>query len=165
MQAEKQESGTLAQWIVLMLGGQAYALLVSAIQEIIRVPPVTPVPGAPECVEGVFNLRGRVVPIVDLARRLGLPSRERTKSSRVIIIQSGQRAVGLLVDAVTEVIDMGPDDWDAAGDILSGLPHAECFVGVSRVAERLLMALDLDRLLVLTATLAEATPEALPSHG
>lgn len=167
MKGEALETGALAQWIVFTLDAQAYALQVERVQEIIRVPVITPVPGSAACVEGVFNLRGRVVPIMDLAKRLGLAPQAHSKTTRVIIVQIGSRAVGLLVDAVTEVIGVRAHEWSAAGEILTGLPRSECFVGVRRLETGLLLALDLERVLTLTeqAALERAIAEAPARHG
>jgi purine-binding chemotaxis protein CheW len=138
-------STTPRQWVAFGLGREDYAVTVSSVQEIIRLPAITPVPSAPSHIEGVINLRGRILPIMDLGRRLGLEVRPRTKASRVIVASAGGRLVGLLVDAVREVIELTADDIDPAADVIGELRHAALFLGVARRDDRLLLALDLDR--------------------
>jgi purine-binding chemotaxis protein CheW len=143
-----------AQWVTFRLGQEEYAVPVADVQEILRVPAITPVPASPAFVEGVVNLRGRIVPIIDLAVRLGLPPGQEGRSRRVIVSHAGPSAVGLLVDVVTDVLPVMARSVEAAPAFLAALPHAACFHGVARWGDRLLLLLDLAR--VLTAEEDEA---------
>lgn len=139
--------GTLVQLVTFRLGDEEYAVDVAQVQEIVRLVAITPVPRAPEHVEGVINLRGRIVPVVDLAVRLGLPKRERSASSRIVITQVGERTVGMLVDAVSEVLRLSTSAIEAAPDLLKASLSHDFFTGVGKIEERLLILLDLPRVL------------------
>ena len=98
------QSFTDAQVVVLRVQGGDYAVPINRVQEIVRVPEITRVPHAQAGVEGVINLRGRVLPVVDLASRLGLGITERARSARVVVVDGGTESIGLLVDGVSEVL-------------------------------------------------------------
>lgn len=107
--ARRRDSGSkpveLLQLLSFEIGGAPYALPVERVREIVRIRPITPVPRMPEDVRGVISLRGEIVQVVDLRRRLGLERVEPNRKSRVIVVHGGDgRVAGLLVDAVTEVL-------------------------------------------------------------
>jgi purine-binding chemotaxis protein CheW len=145
-----QEAGAgeeLCQFVACRIGSEEFALDVLSVQEINRVAEITRVPKAPSHVEGVINLRGRIIPVLNLRRRFGLPDIERTARSRIVVVSVRQRLVGLAVDSVEEVlriprsaIEPPPAVGTAAG--------AEYTQGVGRVHDRLLIVLDLPRLLM-----------------
>lgn len=96
---------TLRQLLAFEVGGAAYAVLVESVREIVRIRPITPIPRVSEDVRGVIALRGEVVQVVDLRRRLGLASIEPTRASRIVVVhQDDGRVSGVLVDAVREVL-------------------------------------------------------------
>jgi purine-binding chemotaxis protein CheW len=137
----------LCQFVVCRVGSEEFALDVLSVQEIDRMAEITRVPKAPPHVEGVINLRGRIIPVLNLRRRFGLPDIERTARSRIVVVSVRQRVVGLAVDSVEEVlciprsaIEPPPAVGTAAG--------AEYTQGVGRVHDRLLIVLDLPRLLM-----------------
>jgi purine-binding chemotaxis protein CheW len=136
-----------AQWVAFHLGAEEYAVPITEVQEIIRVPTIARVPAAPPFVAGVINLRGRIVPVVDLALRLGLASGEAGRARRVVVTHVGSITVGLLVDGVTEVLALSQQHIEAAPTFLEAVPHAACFQGVAKWAGRLLMLLELGRVL------------------
>ncbi len=132
--------------VVFHLDREEYAVPIAAVREIVRVTDVTRVPHAPAHIRGVMNLRGRILPVVEIRTRLGLTSAELTPRSRVVVVEVQQRTVGLLVDAVAQVTRIGerlvaapPEEVRNAG--------AEAVTGVARVGDRLLVLLDLERLL------------------
>lgn len=141
------DSVSLVQWVTFRLGEEEYAVDVAQVQEIVRLVAITPVPRAPAHVEGVINLRGRIVPVVDLAMRLGLPKRDRTTATRIIITQVGDRTVGMLVDAVSEVLRLPSSAIEGAPDLLKASLNHDFFTGVGKLEERLLILLDLPRVL------------------
>lgn len=89
--------------VIFELNGQRYGLPILEVQEIMRMVPVNPVPYASEYLEGVINLRGRVIPVLNLSRRLGLPGKERDGETRIIVVEQGGRKIGMIVDRVLEV--------------------------------------------------------------
>jgi purine-binding chemotaxis protein CheW len=95
--------------VIFALGEEEYGVGIASVDSIIKLQPITSVPRAPSFVEGVTNLRGKVLPVIDLRRRFGLPETEATRESRIVVAELDGSAVGMLVDAVSEVLDV-PDD-------------------------------------------------------
>ncbi len=144
------ETARTVQYLGFSLAEELYAIELLRIREIIEHLPITRVPGMPPPVLGVINLRGRVVPVVDLAVKLGLGPRPLTRWTCFIIVdaqQDGERVpLGLLVDSVSEVLDLGAGDIQPPPAFGTRL-GADCLRGVGRQQERFLLLLDLDRLL------------------
>ena len=136
----------LQQVVVFDLSGETYALDILHVHEIIRIQPVTPVPGAPEYIEGLINLRGRVVPVVDLRKRFGLRTREIGDRSRIIVVQVSDDIVGVVVDAVSEVITVSPDLVEPAARVVTGL-DAEYIRTIAKVEGHLVAVLNPDKIL------------------
>lgn len=104
------EAAELLHLIGFQLAGTPYAVRVENVREIVRMRPITPVPRVAECVRGVISLRGEMVQVVDLRRRLGLPALEPTRASRIVVVHvSDGRVAGLLVDEVREVLHVPAD--------------------------------------------------------
>jgi len=116
------------------------------VQEIIRTMEITKVPRAQDFVEGVINLRGKVIPIIDLRRRFGLPSRQHDKYTRIIVIELYDIIVGFVVDSVSEVLRIPASTVEPPPSVVSGV-EAEYIKGVGKLQDRLLILIDLDRLL------------------
>lgn len=127
------------------IGPEEYAIDILSVQEIIRVVEITKVPKAPHYVEGVINLRGKVIPIVDLRSRFGLPPAERTKETRIIVVDVGRMIMGLIVDAVSEVLRVPLHLIEPPPSGRQG--PMEFHKGVGKLDGRLLILLDLDRML------------------
>src|SRR5437763_16976232 len=102
--AKPAAGGDEQQLVVFELGAELYGVEIARVHEIIRLQAVTRVPRSPAFVEGVINLRGKVIPVVDLRRRFGLPSAEHTRSSRIVVVEIGDQVVGIVVDGVSEVL-------------------------------------------------------------
>lgn len=137
------------QLVVFSVGKELYGVGIDSVQEIVRVPDVTEVPDAPLFLEGVINLRGKVIPVIDLRRRLRLQGKEKTKSTRVLVTENegGKGAlVGLLVDSVSEVRKVRPDDLEAPPEMVSAV-GVEYITGVVKLEEKLIILLDLKRVL------------------
>jgi purine-binding chemotaxis protein CheW len=132
--------------VVFSIGKELYGVAIDAVHEIVKVPEITQVPDAPAFLEGVINLRGRIVPVVDLRKRLRLDSKEKTKSSRVLITEHEGRLVGLLVDAVSEVLKIQPDAVEPPPDMISSI-GVEYITGVAKAAARLIILLELGKVL------------------
>ncbi len=101
------------QLVVFRMGKELYGVGIDSVHEIVKVPDITEVPDAPAYLVGVINLRGKIIPVVDLRKRLNLDGRERTKASRVLITENEGRLIGLLVDAVSEVLKVAPEAVEA----------------------------------------------------
>ena len=131
------------QVVVFELAEECYGVDIGAVQEIIRVPAITPVPRAPEYVEGVINLRGHVIPVIDLRRRFALPAASRDRNARIIVLRVAGQTVGAAVDAVTEVLRIPADVVESPGAVLGS--GAAPLRGIAKVDARLIILLDLDR--------------------
>ena len=145
VEAEQEE--TRLQLVSFFLGTEEYALDILDVQEILRTRQATRVPGSPAFLQGVVNLRGRIVPVVDLRLRLGMPRAEQTEETRVIVVDPGEGAVGLCVDRMSEVLGIGASSVRPAPAELDAAAGREYVRGVAKLGDRLLILLDLDRLL------------------
>ncbi len=134
------------QVVVFCISKEFYSVPIDVVQEIVKVPEVTSVPDAPDFFEGVINLRGKIVPLVDLRKRLRLPSAERTKSSRVLVAENGGRVIGLLVDAVSEVRKLPAEAVEPPPEMIAAV-GIEYITGVAKAGERLLIFLDIKKIL------------------
>lgn len=135
----------LCQFVTCRVGREEFALDVLSVQEINRMVEITRVPKAPAFVEGVINLRGRIIPVLDLRRRFGLPEIERTARSRIVVVSIRQRVVGLIVDSVEEVLRIPRSAIEPAPTVGTAVA-AEYIQGVAHAHDRLLSVLDLARL-------------------
>jgi len=135
------------QMAVFRVGQEEYAIDIMQIMEIIRPQKVTRIPNAPAVVEGVINLRGKVVPIIDLRKRFGSdPAKSDPKRVRVIILRLSRRVIGAVVDEVTEVVFMKSGQIETTPDAVKGL-DTEYLKGVGKHGDRLIVVLDIDRIL------------------
>jgi purine-binding chemotaxis protein CheW len=133
------------QIVVFALGGERYGLEIATVFEIIRQQPITAVPQAPASVEGVINLRGRIIPVVDLRGRFGLPPAAASSSSRVVVCDANGLRVGLIVDAVSEVL-MIPDSAIEPTPAIAVGGNTEYVRGVAKLGEQMIILLDLNHL-------------------
>lgn len=134
------------QLVSFLLGGEEYAVDIGFVQEIIRLQEITRVPEAPEFVEGVINLRGRVIPVLDLRKRFRLPAGEDRARMRIVVVSSAGRMVGLIVDAVREVLTLPTAAIEPPPPVVSGIGK-EYLKGIGKRKDRLLILLDLSRVL------------------
>ncbi len=134
------------QIVIFSIGKEFYGVPISSVSEIVRVPDVTAVPDTPGFFEGVVNLRGRIVPVIDLRVRLRLPRTERTRSSRILVIDHSGRAIGLLVDSVTEVRKLPVETVERPPEMISAV-GIEYITGVAKARERLIIFLDVTKIL------------------
>lgn len=126
--------------------GEEYGVQISQVYEIVRVEGVTKVPNSPPYMEGVINLRGRVLPVLNLRKRLNLSAKEIDKESRIMVTEVGGKVIGLLVDSVSQVIKV-PAGFveNAPAEVLE--VDTDYIIGVGKLKERLIILLDLDKLL------------------
>jgi purine-binding chemotaxis protein CheW len=133
------------QVVLCRLGREFYGLDIGSVYEIIRFHTSTAVPNAPAFVDGVINLRGRIVPVMDLSSRFGLPRTEATGSTRIIVAGTDGRRVGLVVDAVTEVLMLSDDAVEATPDVVFD-PDSTYIRGIAKLSNQLVILLDLSAL-------------------
>jgi purine-binding chemotaxis protein CheW len=141
--------GAEQQYVVFRMVGQLYGASINVVREVNYLTPVTRLPNTPPYVEGVIDLRGEVLPVVDLRGRLGLPAREGgDQEARLLILNLGDRSAALVVDGVDQVLNLG-DEEIIAPDAHVTLAGKDYVTGVARSGEKLVVLLDLERLMIL----------------
>jgi len=130
------------------LGREEYGVDVRLVQEIIRVTEITQVPRAPEFIKGVINLRGRIIPVVDLKRKLRLGDVEVLRQSRIVVVKIKERLIGLLVDGASQVLKVPVSTIEAAPDEVMEI-DATAIRGVAKLTGRLIILMDLNKTLAL----------------
>lgn len=144
------DAGERAQYLSFSLGGGEYGVGILKVKEILQYETVTRVPSTPRSVRGVINLRGQVVPVIDLAAKFGLPETEVSRLTCILIVEArldGQPAVvGVMADAVQEVIELGPGDVEPAPAFGTAV-RVDFLLGVGKVGKRFVLLLDLDRVI------------------
>jgi len=141
----EESSGVVLQLVSFQLGYEVFAIDILGVQEIIRLVEITQVPNAPHYVEGVVNLRGKVIPIISLRARFGLPATEPTKDTRIVVVEVAQVILGFIVDSVEEVLRLPEECIEPLPSTGRGGAE-ECHRGVGRVNGCLVMLLDLELL-------------------
>lgn len=142
----KKSDDTLLQLVTFSIGEEEFGVDILRVQEIIRTMEITKVPRAQAFVEGVINLRGKVIPIIDLRRRFGLPGKPFDKNTRLIVIEMSGMIVGFVVDAVSQVLRIPASTVEVPPAVVAGV-DSEYISGVGKLQDRLLILLDLDKLL------------------
>jgi purine-binding chemotaxis protein CheW len=133
------------QLVVFEVADESFGIDINAVQEIIRLQQITEVPRAPMHVKGVINLRGKVIPVVDLREKLGFMQGEETKSSRIVVVDIAGTTVGMIVDAVTEVLRIGSEQVEAPSSIIES--YEQYLRGIGKIDNRLILLLDLEKVL------------------
>ncbi len=135
-----------AQLVAFRVGREEFGVDVKKVEGVIAAVDVTRMPRAPEFVEGIINLRGQIIAVIDLARRLNIESEERGPATRIVVVEAGEVKVGLIVDS-PEVININVDDIEASPVIASSDIESSFIKGVVKLDDRLLILLDVDRVL------------------
>lgn len=143
---EAGDSREMLQIVSFKLGAEEFAIDILLVQEINRIVDITMVPKAPAFVEGVINLRGKIVPILDLRKRFGFPKADTTDQSRIIVVDVQGRVLGLVVDSVSEVLRIPAHILDPPPSLMAGV-SASYIKGVGKIQDRLLILLDLGKVL------------------
>ncbi len=151
---EKQQmnsgSDALLQVVSFDLGDEVFAIDIFQVQEIIRMIEITKIPNTPDFVEGVINLRGKVIPVVDLRKRFHLPVKEENPQERIIVAKVNNKPVGMIVDEVSEVLRFSKETVESAPALLSKDIDSQAIAGVAKTNDRLLILLDLDNFLTVS---------------
>ncbi|MGH9903156.1 MAG: chemotaxis protein CheW [Pyrinomonadaceae bacterium] len=138
--------------VTFRVGTELFGVPISAVQEIVRVPAIARIPQSPAFVEGVSNLRGRIITVVDMRKRLGHKvseagaGGERDRRSRILVVEAGGRLVGVIVDEVTEVLRLAEDRVEAAPPMVAKLDN-QYINGVGKLDEDLLILIDIEKIL------------------
>jgi purine-binding chemotaxis protein CheW len=136
--------------VTFRVGTELFGVPIAKVQEIVRVPAIARIPQAPDFVEGVINLRGRVITVVDMHKRLSramtVEGRERDRKSRILVVEVEGRLVGVIVDEVREVIKLQPEQVEAAPPMVAGLSN-QYINGVGKLPDDLLVLVDIEKIL------------------
>lgn len=128
------------------VGRETYGVPITSLHEIVRVPEITAVPDAPEYMEGVINLRGKIVSVIDLRKRLGEKKITSTRRNRILVVEHRGKLSGLIVDSASEVLKIPATDVEASPASLSE-ESSNCVTGLGKYNGRLIVLLDMSRLL------------------
>jgi len=151
-------AGAEMQLVVFELGDESYGVDISRVQDINRMQEITEIPHAPESVVGVINLRGRVIPVIDLRKRFGLPEAVHTKDTRIVVVHLEGNLIGVIVDAVSQVLRIPADIVEPPSPVLAGV-DSKYLRGIAKLDDKLVILLDLD--FVLSRREQEAISEVL----
>jgi purine-binding chemotaxis protein CheW len=147
----KSELNELLQLVSFELNGEEYGIDILSVQEINKMTQITKVPNSPTFVEGVINLRGRVILVIDLRTRLNIEKKEHDKDTRIIVVEIKKRTIGFIVDAVNEVLRIPVNVTEAPPELVSGI-DSEFIKAVGKLEDRLLILIDLEKILSATET-------------
>ncbi|GAB4185038.1 MAG: chemotaxis protein CheW [Calditrichia bacterium] len=136
----------IIQLVSFKVGEEEFGVNILQVHEINRMTEITRVPKAPDFVEGVINLRGKIIPIIDLRKRFELPTKERDKDTRIVVVEISGQTIGFVVDSVSEVLRLPKNAIDDAPDLVTGI-DAEYIKGVGKMENKLLILLDLEKIL------------------
>lgn len=139
------------QYVIFELSDEDYGLEIASVESIIKLQPITSVPHAPDFVEGVTNLRGRVLPVIDLRKRFNVKrdpedKKERGKETRIIVMIMNGTMLGMIVDAVSEVLRVSEEAIEPLPDMTTTINEG-FITGVAKLEERLVILLDLEKLM------------------
>ena len=137
-----EHPASVIRLLLLKVDGHTYALHLEAVDRVLRMAAVTPLPGAPDAVEGVINIRGEVVPVVSIRRRLGLARRAVGVSDSLVVARARARRLAVIAESVLGVVERPAGAVVSAGDIARGIQHIE---GVLKTSDGLVLIHDLDR--------------------
>ena len=141
-----ESHGELIQLVSFNLDQEEYGVDVLKVREIIRMPTVTRVPNTPHYVEGVINLRGKVIPIISMRKKFGLSEVDNDKQTRIMVMDVDGELMGFIVDAVSEVIRISGSEIQPSPAVVASGIDQECIAGVINQTERLLVLLDLEKM-------------------
>lgn len=147
---------TGGKYLTFVLLGEEYGVPITSVHEIIGMMPITPMPQTPPCIRGIINLRGRIIPLVDLRTRFGMPTAQYTQETCTIVLGLFARSVGVIVDRVSEVIDIDSADIEPAPDFGAGV-DASFIIGIGKSQGRVRILLDIEK------ALSELDPRMLMS--
>ncbi|RFA28526.1 chemotaxis protein CheW [Alkalilimnicola ehrlichii] len=145
-QEQQQQTGPVTQWVTFQLDDETYGINVMQVQEVLPMTEIAPVPGSPPYVLGIINLRGNVVTVIDTRMRFGLQTREPEESERIVVIEANDQIAGILVDSVSEVVEVKHAEIDTAPNVGNEESSRYIYGVVSRPKD-LLILVDVNRLL------------------
>ena len=134
------------QVVGFRIGNETYGVRIASVREIVRVPDITIVPNAPDAIEGVINLRGRIIPVMDLRKRFGSSVVQPDKKNRILVVELDGKLLGLIVSSASEVLKIPPSEIEPPGSLFAE-GESSYVTGVGKLKGRLIILLDIARLL------------------
>jgi purine-binding chemotaxis protein CheW len=134
------------QVVGFRIGNETFGVRIASVREIVRVPEITSVPSAPDTVEGVINLRGKIIPVMDLRKRFGHVDIQPDKKNRILVVELQNKLIGLIVNAASEVLKIPPSEIEAPGSVFAE-GESSYVTGVGKLKGRLIILLDVSKLL------------------
>jgi purine-binding chemotaxis protein CheW len=134
------------QLVGFRIGEETYGVQIGSVREIVRVPEITAVPNAPDLIEGVINLRGKIIPVMDLRKRFGSAAIQSDKKNRILVVELENRLLGLIVSSASEVLKIPPSEIEPPGAVFAE-GESSYVTGVGKLKGRLVILLDIARLL------------------
>jgi len=141
-----KEIETMTQWVTFMLDGEKYGIDVMQVKEVLRNIEIAPVPGAPDYILGIINLRGNVVTVIDTRTRFGLPPKDIDDNTRVVVIETEDQSVGILVDAIAEVADIPKSGIEVTPNVGND-DSSKYILGVYSAKGDLIILVEIEKLL------------------
>ena len=134
------------QLVIFELGAENFGIDIAAVEGIVKLQEITKIPQAPSCVEGITNLRGSVLPVIDLQKRFGMESQARTNETRIMVANVDGVKIGMIVSAVSEVLTIDDTVIEPSPPMVSNV-NSEFIIGVAKIDKRLVILLDLAKVL------------------
>lgn len=145
-EVKTQENDQVLQWVTFQLENETYGVDVMVVKEVLKFQDIAPVPGAPDYVMGIINIRGTVISVINTRRRFGLPDRDPDDNTRIVIIEIGHHIVGIVVDSVAEVVYLKRSQIETPPQVNKD-DSARFIQGVCHRDDQLLILVELDKLL------------------
>lgn len=146
MSSDNTKDDALRELVTFKVGEEEFGVEILSVQEIIRIMEITKVPKAPEFVEGVINLRGKIIPVIDFRKRFNMEKRDEGKDTRIIVANIEEKTFGFIVDSVSEVLRIPTSAIEPPPSIVAGI-ESEYINGVGKLDDRLLILINLGKLL------------------
>jgi purine-binding chemotaxis protein CheW len=144
---EIKKSYAERQLVIFKLGSEEFGVDINEVREIIKMEDITRIPNTESYIDGVINLRGKIIVVIDLAKKLNLTAKEHNKDTRVIVIEVGKSTIGMIVDGCNEVLRLSGDQIEVAPDIIKSKIQEDYLEGVGILKDRLIILLDLGKVL------------------
>ncbi len=135
-------------WVIFKLNDQSFGIDIMKVKEIVPCWDIVKIPDAPDYVEGIIHMRGKIVPIVNLKEKFGMEETEKSDNTRIIVIESEKRGIGFAVDDASEMVSLGVESYESIPEMVGGIDR-KYIQGVGKLSDRLLIFLDLEKLMML----------------
>jgi purine-binding chemotaxis protein CheW len=146
LEAQKKENSELLQLVTFIIGNEEFAVDIILVHEIIRMIQITKVPNSPDFVDGVINLRGRIIPVINLRYKLGLEKKPTDKNTRIIVVEVNNNTIGFIVDSVREVLRIPESITEAPPELTTNI-NSNFIKSVGKLDDRLIILIDIQKVI------------------